>query len=106
MFDKRETPSVTLIGKLDVQHFPQILLNKRETNLLVWIHQTLVATINKRGALIRIFLHKREHPVMTFPLNQLEHPNLVHISLNNRNHPMKTLTLSKRVILKPYYNYL
>ena len=77
-----------------VQHFPTIHLHKREAKVIYWIHfplfatlnqrETLVATLNKRDTLMHISLHKREHPVITIPLNQGGHPNLIHISLNKR----------------------
>ena len=80
MFYDRDTPSVALIGQTNVQHFPTMPLNKRDANVLACIHQplvatlnqreTLVSTLNKRETLIHIYLHKRENPVMKFPLNQ------------------------------------
>ena len=80
MLDKRDTPSVALIGNPNVQHFPPIPLHKREANVLAWIHwpliatinqrETLVSTLNKRETLMHISLHEKDHPVMKIPLNQ------------------------------------
>ena len=77
--DNQDTPSVALIGHPNVQNFPPIPLNKREANVFTWIHwplvatsnqmETLFATLNNRDTLMNISLHKREHPVMTLPLN-------------------------------------
>ena len=67
---------------------------QEEANVLVWIHRPLFATLNqretlffilnKRETLMQICIHKREHPMMTIPLNQGGHPNLMHISLNKK----------------------
>ena len=79
MFGERDTPSVALIGHPNVQHFTPIPLHKRESNVLAWIHMPLVATLNHMETLVvtlknmdtlmHISLHKREHPVMTIPVN-------------------------------------
>ena len=105
-FDEQGTTSVALIGHPNMQNFSPIPLNKRETNVLTWIHrpmvatinqrETLVATINKRNNLMHIYLHNMEHPVITFPIHQEENPSLMHISINNMEHPTMTFYLNKR----------
>ena len=75
-------------------------------NVLAWIHQPLVATLNqretlvsnidKRETLMKDSLHKREHPLMKSSLNQGYHPNLMHVYLNKREHPMMKFPLNKR----------
>ena len=74
--------------------------------MLNWLHrplvatlnqrETLVATLNNRDTLIHISIHKSDHPVITFPLNQRENPNQMQISINKREHPMIKFPLNKR----------
>ena len=58
--------------------------------------EILVATLNKTNTFMYMYCHTRENPVMAISFNQEGHTNLMKIPLKKKEHPIMTFTLNNR----------